>query len=182
MWAIRYSIKANTSVFLQFILYVREAFLTGHPWSISGSHCQPTWAGSETPSQWAAPGCPASLPMLAPQSDKHSLPFIFWVPSHLAVTQVPMPFVVQKVGSSSLPLASGSCPPELSVQLLTQPPALMRVHRLFCPRTGNYLFSIYYTPELKPFQCFYSCPSVYTLLLYALHACVQFGISLWLHA
>lgn len=46
----------------------------------------------------------------------------------------------------------------------------------------NYLFSIYYTPELKPFQCFYSCPNVPTLLLHAIHTCVHFEISLGLHA
>lgn len=40
------------------------------------------------------------------------------MPSYLAVTQVPMPFVVQKVGTSSLPLASSSCPPELHLEAL----------------------------------------------------------------
>lgn len=64
--------------------------------------------------------------------------------SHLAVIQVPMPFVVQKVGTSSLSFASGSCPPELnlqlSLQLLTETPALMHVHSIFCPRTRQESF------------------------------------------
>lgn len=47
----------------------------------------------------------------------------------------------------------------------------------FCPRTRKYLFGIYYIPELKPFQFFYSCPIISTVLLHPLKQTNVFNLQ-----
>lgn len=173
MWVIRYSIKVNTAVFLQLILYVKESFLFGHPAASLAVTIRPPELGLKCLRSGQLQGANGCFSLYAHCAVRQRfLTFYTLCVLSPGSDEDPMPFVVQKVGTSSLLLASGPCHPELnlqlSLQLLSKPPALMHVRKIFCPRIGNYLFNIYYTPEWKRFQCFYSCPNGSTLLLRAL--------------
>lgn len=49
MWVIRYSTKVNTPVFLQCILYAKEAFLCGHPRASPAVAVRPPGLGPNRP-------------------------------------------------------------------------------------------------------------------------------------